>query len=163
MKVIFSILFAIIFSVFQSYNLPDIRKMYIASSDSKTKTNTFYDFMNKYSKNDETLVAYKGASIALKSKFAPGLKQKKEGFIKGVTILENVIKANPNNVEARIIRLSIQENTPKLLKYKGSIEADKKQILLLFHKQSSDLKEYIRNYAKQSLVFNTAEKQQLNK
>ncbi|CAM4272183.1 hypothetical protein [Flavobacterium terrigena] len=163
MKVIFSILFAITFSVFQSYNLADIRKMYVESSDSKINTTKFYDFMNKYSKNDETLLAYKGASIALKAKHATGIKQKKELFIKGVTILESVIKANPNNVENRLIRLSIQENTPKLLKYKENIDADKKQILLLFSKQSVDLKEYIKKYVNQSLVFTKAEKQQLNK
>jgi hypothetical protein len=137
--------------------------MYVESSDSKVNATKFYDFMNKYSKNDETLLAYKGASIALKSKHTSGLKQKKEGFIKGVTILEGVIKANPNNVEARLIRLSIQENTPKLLKYKENIEADKKQILLLFNKQSADLKEYIKKYVNQSLGFTKAEKQQLNK
>ena len=163
MKVIFSILFVITLSVSQNYNLADIRKMYVASSDSKINTNKFHDFMNNYSKNDETLLAYKGASIALKSKFTTGLKQKKEGFIKGVTILEAVIKDNPNNVEARLIRLSIQENTPKLLKYKGNIDADKKQIVLLFNKQSTDLKEYIRKYVSQSLIFSKAEKQQLNK
>lgn len=163
MKIFFSILFAITLSVFQSYNLTDIRKMYVESSDSKVNATKFYDFMNKYSKNDETLLAYKGASIALKSKHTSGLKQKKEGFIKGVSILEGVIKANPNNVEARLIRLSIQENTPKLLKYKENIEADKKQILLLFNKQSADLKEYIKKYVNQSLVFTKVEKQQLNK
>ena len=36
-------------------------------------------------------------------------------------------------------------------------------ILLLFDKQSSDLKEYIKNYVKQSKIFTEAEKQQLNK
>lgn len=137
--------------------------MYVESSDSKINTTKFYDFMNKYSKNDETLLAYKGASIALKAKHAVGIKQKKELFIKGVTILEAVIKSNPNNAETRLIRLSIQENTPKLLKYKENIEADKKQILLLFSKQSVDLKEYIKKYVNQSLVFTKAEKQQLNK
>ena len=163
MKIFFSILFAITLSVFQSYNLTDIRKMYVESSDSKVNATKFYDFMNKYSKNDETILAYKGTSIALKTKNNSALKQKKEGFIKGVSILEGVIKANPNNVEARLIRLSIQENTPKLLKYKENIEADKKQILLLFNKQSADLKEYIKKYVNQSLGFTKAEKQQLNK
>lgn len=163
MKVIFSILFSITLAFFQSYNLADIRKMYVESSDSKVNATKFYDFMNKYSKNDETLLAYKGASIALKAKHTSGLKQKKEGFIKGVTILEAVIKSNPNNVEARLIRLSIQENTPKLLKYKANIDADKKQILLLFSKQTADLKEFIKKYANQSLGFTKAEKQQLNK
>lgn len=163
MKIFFSIIFAITLAFFQSYNLADIRKMYVESSDSKINANKFYDLMNKYSKNDETLLAYKGASIAIKSKHASGLKEKKEGFIKGITILEGVIKANPNNIEARLIRLSIQENTPKLLKYKGNIEADKKQILLLFNKQSADLKEFIKKFANQSTVFTKIEKQQLNK
>jgi hypothetical protein len=137
--------------------------MYVASSVSKTNALKFYDFMNNYSKNDETLLAYKGASIAIKAKHTSGIKQKKEEFIKGITIVEAVIKSNPNNLEARLIRLSIQENTPKILKYKANIEADKKQILLLFDKQSSDLKEYIKNYVKQSKIFTEAEKQQLNK
>lgn len=136
--------------------------MYVESSDSKIAANKFYDLMNKYAKNDETLVAYKGAAFTLKAKHASGIKQKKEGFVKGVTILESVIKANPNNIEIRLIRLSIQENTPKLLKYKDNIDADKKQILLLFHKQAADLKEYIKKYVNQSTVFTKAEKQQLN-
>ena len=137
--------------------------MYVESSVSKTNAMKFYDFMSNYSKNDETLLAYKGASIALKAKHTTGIKQKKEEFIKGITILESVIKLNPIDIEARLIRLSIQENTPKILKYKGNIEADKKQILLLFDKQSSDLKEYIKNYVKQSKIFTEAEKQQLKK
>lgn len=62
-----------------------------------------------------------------------------------------------------MIRLSIQENTPKILKYKENIEGDKKQIVLLFERQSSDLKEYIRNYLKQSKAFTAVENQQLNK
>ena len=163
MKLISSIVFVITFFYFQSYNLPDIRKMYVESSVSKTNAMKFYDFMSNYSKNDETLLAYKGASIALKAKHTTGIKQKKEEFIKGITILESVIKLNPIDIEARLIRLSIQENTPKILKYKGNIEADKKQILLLFDKQSSDLKEYIKNYVKQSKIFTEAEKQQLKK
>ena len=84
MKGIFSILVAITLTVFQSYNLADIRKMYVESSDSKVNATKFYDFMNKYSKNDETLLAYKGASIALKAKHTSGLKQKKEGLAKRI-------------------------------------------------------------------------------
>ena len=163
MKIFFSIVFAVTLSLFQSYNLADIRKMYVESSDSKINATKFYDLMNKYSKNDETLLAYKGASLTLKAKFTTGIKPKKEWFVKGATMLESVIKSNPNNVEARLILLSIQENTPKVLKYKGNIDADKKQILLLFNKQSVDLKEYIKKFANQSTVFTKEEKQQLNK
>ena len=163
MKLISSILFVITYLNFQSYNLPDIRKMYVESSVSKANATKFYEAMENYNDKNETLLAYKGASIAIKAKHTTGTKQKKEGFIKGITILEAAIKSTPNNLEVRLIRLSIQENTPKLLKYKANIEADKKQILLLFDKQSSDLKEYIKNYVKQSKIFTEAEKQQLNK
>ena len=163
MKLIYSIVFVLTFFNYQSYNLHDIRKMYVASSVSKTNALKFYDFMNNYSKNDETLLAYKGASIAIKAKHTSGIKQKKEEFIKGITIVEAVIKSNPNNLEARLIRLSIQENTPKILKYKENIESDKKQIVLLFNKQSVDLKLFIKEYVNQSKIFTEAEKQQLNK
>ena len=160
MKLLASILFAITFSI-QSYHLTDIRKLYVDASVSKTNATKFFEALEKYDENNETLLAYKGASIAIKAKHEKGVKQKKEGFIKGITILENVIKSNSNNIEARLIRLSIQENTPKVLKYKANIESDKKQILLLFDKQSSDLKEYIKNYVKQSKAFSEVEKQQL--
>lgn len=163
MKLISSILFVITYLTFQSYNLPDIRKMYVESTVSKANATKFYEAMENYNDKNETLLAYKGASIALKAKHTTGIKQKKEEFIKGITILESVIKSNPNDIEARLIRLSIQENTPKILKYKGNIEADKKQIVLLFHKQSADLKEYIRDFVNQSKVFTEAEKQQLKK
>ncbi len=162
MKLILSIVCAISIVAVQSYNLSDIRKMYVDSSVSKANANKFYEAMENYDDKNETLLAYKGASIAIKAKHTAGSKQKKEGFIKGITILESVIKSNPNNVEARLIRLSIQENTPKLLKYKANIDADKKQILLLFDKQSGDLKEYIKNFVKQSKVFTESDKKQLN-
>ena len=163
MKLILSIVCAISIVAVQSYNLSDIRKMYVDSSVSKANANKFYEAMENYDDKNETLLAYKGASIAIKAKHTAGSKQKKEGFIKGITILEAAIKSTPNNLEVRLIRLSIQENTPKLLKYKENIEADKKQILLLFNKQSADLKEYIKKYVNQSLGFTKAEKQQLNK
>jgi hypothetical protein len=163
LKLISSIVFAITFLTFQSYNLADIRKMYVDAAISKTAAMKFYEEMNSYSDKNETLLAYKGAAIALKSKYTAGLKQKKIEFIKGITILESIIKSNPSNLEARLIRLSIQENTPKVLKYKDNIEGDKKQIALLFNKQSIDLKTYIKEYVNQSKVFNESEKQQFNK
>lgn len=163
MKLILSLVFAIALTSFQSYNLSEVRKMYVAASDSKANANKFFETMEKYENTNETLLAYKGVSIAIKAKHAQNIKEKKEFFIKGVTILEAAIKSNPNNIELRLIRLSIQENTPKIMKYKQNIEEDKKQLLLLFDKQSSDLKEYIRNYVNQSKMFTAFEKQQFNK
>ena len=143
--------------------LEAIRTNYVEASLSKNNADNFLKLVLSQKGDSPIYLAYKGAAISLQSKFTTDKKKRKELFIEGVTLLENAIKQEPNAVEIRLIRLSIQENTPKILKYKGNIDADKKQIVLLFHKQSADLKEYIRDFVNQSKVFTEAEKQQLNK
>lgn len=163
MKLIGTLFLSITLFFAQSYTLTDVRKMYVDAAISKTNADKFFTFMDNYSKSNETLLAYKAAAYTLKAKHATGIKLKKEWFVKGVTILETVIKSNENNIEARVIRLSIQENTPKLLKYKDNMSADKKLILSHFSKQTPDLKEYIKSFVNQSNYFTKAEKLQLNK
>ncbi len=163
MKIILSLALLITLTSFQSYNLAEIRKVYVTASDSKTNALSFYEVMEKYDKNNETVLAYKGASLAIKAKYMPTIKAKKETFVAGATILENLIKSHPDNLEVRLIRLSIQENAPKILRYKHNIEEDKKQILLLFDKQSNDLKEYLKDFIIQSKSFTEVEKKQISK
>ena len=74
--------------------------------------------LKNYSGNNQTILAYKGAALALQSKYVGTKESKRENFTKGVGLIENAIKQEPNNLELRIIRLSIQENTPKMMKYK---------------------------------------------
>lgn len=143
-----------------SPNLDLIRKNYVQASKSKQHAETFYNLVNK-ERETSVIKAYKGAAIALKAKFTSDKKQRKNWFVKGVTKLENAIKEDANNTEIRLIRLSIQENTPKILKYKSNITEDKSFIISNFDKQNKSLKEYIRLYVKQSKVFNETEKAQI--
>jgi hypothetical protein len=159
LKVLFSIVASLFFFIAQE--LPDVRESYYAASKTKQNAEAFYNKLSKYSKDNTTLLAYKGAAIALKSKYTSDRKLKKGLFIEGVKMVENSVKSEPNTVEIRLIRLSIQENTPKILKYKSNIEEDKKMIITSFEKQSKDLKEYIKIYAKQSKVFTEKEKQSI--
>ena len=111
------------------------------------------------SKQDsKTLVAYKGASIALQAKFSPKKEDKKKQFIEGTQLLDYALKNDSNNLEIRLIRLSIQENTPKIMKYKANIAEDKQFIVSNFSKQSNSLKDFVRVYLKQSKVFSEIEK-----
>ena len=124
------VLIATFFITIQSLDLNTIRDAYKNAAQDQTKTEAFNASLAKVTKNDKLeLVAYKGAAIALVAKHAKTLKAKKEGFIEGVTLVEYAITKSPNNIEARFIRLGIQENTPKLLKYKGNIDEDKHFIL----------------------------------
>lgn len=158
MKSLVLILFAF-FSFIQ--NPTDVRDQYYAASKSKQNAEKFYNSLAKYNKDNKTMLAYKGAALALKSKYASDKKDKKELFTEGVTTIENCVKQDPSNIEIRLIRLSVQENTPKFLKYKANIEEDKKVILSSFDKQSKELKEYIKIYINQSKVFTEAEKQKI--
>jgi len=151
-----------LFTVFSFIQNPtDVREQYYAASKSKQNADKFYNLLVKYNKENKTLLAYKGAALALKSKYTSDKKEKKELFIEGVTTIENSVKQEPSNAEIRLIRLSVQENTPKFLKYKANIEEDKKMILNSFEKQSKDLKEYIKIYVNQSKIFTEAEKQKI--
>lgn len=161
MKALFSIFFSFLFLIAQE--LPDIREEYYDASKTKQNAEQFYKLLSNYSKSNNVILAYKGASITLQSKFTSGLKQKKQLFIEGATLVENAVKSSPENAEIRLVRLSIQENTPKILKYKANIEEDKKVIVDTFDKLPQDLKVYIREYVKQSKVFTEKEKQQLLK
>jgi len=159
MKRIILLLCAFFLLSFQ--NLTEIRESYYEASRSKELTEKFHEQLAGYVKDNQLMLAYKGASMVLKARFVPKKESKKELFTSGVKLIENAIKVEGTNVEIRLIRLSIQENTPKFLKYKANIEEDKKQIISLYNKQSKELKEYIKKYLSQSTVFTSDEKQKL--
>lgn len=139
--------------------LSEVRKQYTNVIDSKANAEKFYKLLESVSKEDsKTLVAYKGASIALQAKFSPKKEDKKKQFIEGTQLLDFALKNDSKNLEIRLIRLSIQENTPKIMKYKGNIAEDSQFIVSNFSKQNNSLKEFVKLYLKQSKVFSAEEK-----
>ncbi|OWP85340.1 hypothetical protein [Flavobacterium davisii] len=140
----------------------DLRNQYEYASKSKNNTEKFYELTQKTTGDSPLLIAYKGAATLLKSRFATNKEERKEQFMLGVKAVEQAITKEGNNVEIRLIRLSIQEHTPKFLKYKENIEEDKKIIVQNFNKQNTALKEYIQRYITQSKVFTDTEKSKLN-
>ncbi len=153
------ILFFSLFVLFVAPELSEVRKQYTNAIESKENAQKFYKLLEGVSKQDsKTLVAYKGASIALQAKFSPKKEDKKKQFIEGTQLLDYALKNDSNNLEIRLIRLSIQENTPKIMKYKANIAEDKQFIVSNFSKQSNPLKDFVRVYLKQSKVFSEIEK-----
>lgn len=157
-----STLFVTLF-LFLNQSLTEIREQYINASDSKNNAEKFYNLVVKYKGDNIVYYAYKGAATSLKSKFITKREEKKKMFIEGVTMVEKAIKNDPKNVEIRLIRLSIQENTPKILKYKSNISEDKKIIISTFDTQTKDLKDYIKTYVKQSKIFTEEERNKIIK
>lgn len=161
MKLLISFI-TILLVVTQDVSMSTVRKLYKATVKKETKLSILEDKLSHIDKNNTnmTLVAYKGAVMALKSKGVKGAKQKRSMFIEAVGYIEHAIAKDPKNIECRFIRLGIQESIPKFLKYNKHIKEDKTFILNHFNKvRSANLKEHIRDFIKQSKSFTVAEKQ----
>ncbi len=155
-----SIILFISLLFFVKIDINSIRKEYQTVTQSKAKTLALYNKLTKITKKDnKTLVAYKGALTTLVSKQQKGVKEKKEYFKNGVSLIEFAVKSAPNNIEIRLIRLSVQQNSPKFLKYNKSINDDKAFIFKNLKKvKAISLKKYIQNYILQSKHFSEEEK-----
>ncbi len=141
-------------------NITSVRTAYKTAVISKSEAIVFYEKLQKVTKQDKKVfVAYKGAATTLIAKQQKSIKKKKELFKKGVALVEYAIQKEPNNIEIRFIRLSIQQNIPKFLKYHKQIEVDKIYILSNIKKiKSTDLKKYVTSYILQSKHFTEEEK-----
>lgn len=144
----------------QDLHLKNVRALYKEAAHDKSKVEELNIMLASVTKKSSPeLLAYKGAAIALRSKKAKALKTKKQLFIEGISLVELSIKNDSKNIENRFIRLGIQENTPKLLKYKGQIPEDKAYLLKhLKNVRSKQLHKDIKEYILQSKVFSDQEK-----
>lgn len=150
---------------FQSIDLDTLRMNYKnAATDEKASMALSKQLQGVTKKDKLIFIAYKGASITLKGKYSKKIKEKISYFKEGIVWVEYAISKAPEDIEIRLIRLSIQENTPRILKYKKNIQEDKQVIIENYNSiSSSKLKEYVKLFVLQSKSFTTIEKDNLFK
>jgi hypothetical protein len=154
-----------VFLVLLSNNpeITDIRKLYSSVVNSESNANEFASKLNEITNDDnKILVAYKGASIIILSKYEKKNSEKSKIFKEGANMLEFAITSEPNNIEIRLIRLSIQEKVPKILNYNINKNEDRNFLLEHYKEVSGNLKTYIKNFMMQSKSFSNEEKQMIN-
>lgn len=141
-------------------DLAEIRLLYKEAHNSKQNVLALNKKLESVTKNDDkVLVAYKGSVIAMTAKYEKGSKLKTEVFKKGVSLVEFAVVEEPENIEIRFVRLSLQQNSPKILKYHKHLEEDKNFVLSNFHQiESLELKNYIKDYILHSNNFTEEEK-----
>lgn len=161
MKSILLLFFLFLQVNFQS--LEQVRKDYILASNDRDSAMALMDRLATISKTDKKVwVAYKGAAMALMAKYIKVNPERKQMFREGIQLLEYAISEEPDNIEIRCLRLSIQENTPKFLRYHSNIEEDKSFILTNYGNTTSRaVQDFVKSYVMQSDGFNTGEKQSL--
>ena len=148
-----------------SPSISEVRKMYATASNSKTESANLLLKLSDVEIGDSNsvLVAYKGGAMALKGKFSAKVKDKKSNLLAGAKCIEAAVSSNPNSVEIRFIRLSVQESLPSFISYKKNIKEDKVFILSNFKTVSGEAKQYITDFILQSKSFSALEKQSVNK
>lgn len=103
-----------------------VRKAYKDATKSEEKAKSFYELVDDVSQSDKSvMVAYKGAGKMLLARYEP-LTKRKPKIKEAIDWIEKAVNADADNVEIRLIRLSVQENLPKFLGYNDNIEEDKK-------------------------------------
>lgn len=144
-----------------SPDLETVRQDYRKASESEEATKKLFESLTEVGKNDEVvLVAYKGAVTTMMAEYAEGIKNKKSFFKEGRDLLEYAIETKPENVEIRCIRLSVQENVPKITGYHKNKEDDKAFILDNYASiEDAGAKEFVKGYALTSDSFTEAERE----
>ena len=101
-------------------------------------------------KESSEVKAFRGALQMKSAQFQKTAKDKMNAFNAGKKLLESEIKSNDGNVEYRFLRLLIQENAPKQLKYNGNIEEDAAAVMIGYSKLKEVTKTALESYAKKS-------------
>lgn len=102
------------------------------------------------SKQDVTQQAYLGTIQMKLSEFGKTPGDKLKQFKAGKALLETSIQAQPNNAELRFLRIIIQENAPKMLKYNNEISEDAAFIKKNYNHLPKEVKTAVSNYSKKS-------------
>ena len=95
---------------------------------------------------------YEGALLMRKAGKVHGPKKKLGFFKEGRIKLETAIVADADNTEFRFLRLAIEENAPKIVKYRNDIEKDKLVVQKNFKTLPQSVQHAIINYTKKSKV-----------
>ena len=141
--------------------LDSIREAYFSGPKTEESAIEFNAMMAETDLATPTHKAYYGAALALKAKYGQNVKEKKEFFVEAVDYIEAAVNAEPNNIEIRLIRLSVQENSPRIVKYKTNMDEDKELIMQNYSGQTSAVKKCIRDYVSNSEFFTNEEKEQI--
>lgn len=105
-------------------DLPQLRKNYTKVVSDKNLCDRMIQTLEKQN-NSATQVAYLGALQTIWAKHTPNPVSKLSTFRRGKNNLEKAVKTEPNNIEIRFLRHSVQKNIPKFLGYSEHIGEDR--------------------------------------
>jgi hypothetical protein len=130
MKIIIFIVYILLGSAYntQSMDLETVRVNYEKAASDKKLCQAMIEAL-RIETQSAVHLAYLGAFQTIWAKHSSNPISKLQTFKKGKRNIEDAVMSKPDNVEIRLLRLSVQRNCPSFLGYKKNIEEDKKFIL----------------------------------
>ena len=142
-------------SIFQTVGTEQLRKAYKTAPVSEKQALVFIE-LTEHIDSSAVHQAYLGAAFALKAKFGKG---KIKNLKKAKKRIEAAVKKDPQNIEIRMIRLSVQENLPAIVGYQKAVETDKVFLSKnLKNVENEPLKKYLQGFIAGSESFSAEEK-----
>ncbi len=124
-------LFILIISLLLPSNksLSEIRSLYHASIYSADQSKEIINYFDSKPSSKPIELAYEGASRMVRAKHVFFPTEKLSTFQKGKTLVEEAIKKDPNSIEIRYLRFSLQLESPSFLAYRSNLSEDRKFII----------------------------------
>ena len=118
---------------FSAINEPDVsqlRDLFYKAAINKNSSRKLAKILDHVDdKSTPILVCYKGVADMIQAKHVLNPISKLSMFNSGKTLIEEAIKRDPDDLEMRFLRFSIQSNLPGFLGYKEELFADKAKLV----------------------------------
>ena len=134
-----------------SQNLKEYRALLQTGEKSEKSAKTLIDKSTTAYKNSKEPVylGFLAVGKFFMAKHAFNPLKKMSYFNEGKKLMENSLKAEPGNLEVRLMRLITQESVPKILGYSQNISEDRTYLTRSYkNTEDEDLKIYIKDYLK---------------
>ncbi len=140
--------------------LNEIRALYESSSTNKSKKKILEDYLNREADMDDALLlAYKAALNGIKANEALFPFSKLRYLNDSLAEFKKAVSLNPENIEIRFLRFTIEHHIPSMLNMGNNLQKDKLKIIEGFESSeiTAELKEKIATYLINSGRCNTKE------
>ncbi len=151
MKRLTFLLLLLISNLMFSQNLKEYRALLQTGEKSEKSAKTLIDKSTTAYKNSKEPVylGFLAVGKFFMAKHAFNPLKKMSYFNEGKKLMENSLKAEPDNLEVRLMRLITQESVPKILGYSQNISEDRTYLTRSYKNTTDeDLKIYIKDYLK---------------
>lgn len=161
MKLILNLLIIFSFSVLpaksQSPNIDKSALYKVLASGNLTEIDTQISKVKATAFEEKA--AFEGTLLMKKAQLVVNSKDKLNFFKAGRSKLESSISTHKENTEYRFLRLIIQENAPKIVKYSNNLDEDSKWIRANFASLTPSLQQAILDYNKKSNILKISQAQ----